>query len=135
MSESRKHILIADSDEEVLIKLERLLQDQGHETATAWSTDQALGLLESCCFDLILASDHPPELSCKRILGAARTHQQATPVIILESREMDAFAEEHFASLGASAFANKWRHREMLETIQQYLDPENCDNVKRAVAG
>ncbi|HXZ80117.1 MAG TPA: response regulator [Terriglobales bacterium] len=127
--------MIADSDEEVLIKLERLLQDQSHETTTAWNTDQALGLLESRSFDLILASDHPPELSCKRILDAARTHQQATPIIILESRETDAFAEQHFASLGGSAFVNKWRHREILESVQQYLDPENCQKVKRAVAG
>jgi len=135
MSETRKHILIADSDEEVLIKLERLLQDQGHETATAWGTDQALRLLESRSFDLILVSDHPPELSCKRVLTAIQALQAGVPAIVLESTETDAFAEQHFTALGASAFVNKWRHPQILEIIQQYLDPENHQTAKRAVAG
>ena len=37
METQRTTILIVDDDEQVLIELERLLEDQGYNTTTAWS--------------------------------------------------------------------------------------------------
>ena len=53
MNIQRKHILIADSDEQSLIELERLLQDEGFETTTAWNTSDTVELLHRGQFDLV----------------------------------------------------------------------------------
>lgn len=64
MEGARKQILILDQDENVLIELERLLQDEGFETTTTWSLKEAFHLLAVKEFDLFLLSDHLPEVSC-----------------------------------------------------------------------
>lgn len=45
-------ILIADNDEEVLVALERILEDEGYSTATAISHEDASIMLSRDSFDL-----------------------------------------------------------------------------------
>jgi CheY-like chemotaxis protein len=45
MDATEAKILIVDNDEHVLIALERELENEGYRTVTAWSGQEALGLL------------------------------------------------------------------------------------------
>jgi CheY-like chemotaxis protein len=51
-------ILIVDDDQDVLIKLEHLLESEGYRTVTAWSGKEALALSETVDFDLLLVDEH-----------------------------------------------------------------------------
>ena|SRR5579884_2924564 len=136
MREARKHILIADTDEEILINLERILQDEGYETATAWSTEQVLKLVESTNVDLILVSEHPPELSCKQVLSFLQHGTANPPCIVMQSAVRHPFAEQHLLSMGAKATVNKWRNHEVIDAVRSHVTPGTARNeTKRAVAG
>lgn len=54
MKTARKKILIADCHEEVLIALEKMLEDAGFDTTTAWTARETLALVDSQVFDLVL---------------------------------------------------------------------------------
>ncbi len=103
----RKHILIADSDEQVLINLEHLLQDEGFETTTAWSTTETLRLLQSGNFDLLLVADHPPEINCEVVLRMRKQEGTKSPLVVLESRPRHPFSEPYLSTLGAASFVPK----------------------------
>ena len=53
-----QRILIADNDEDVLIALERVLENGGYATATALSHSAASRLLEEESFDLCVLDDY-----------------------------------------------------------------------------
>ncbi len=47
MKTSRKKVLVADCHEEVLIALEKMLEDAGFDTTTVWTARDALKLVDS----------------------------------------------------------------------------------------
>ncbi len=65
--ERRKRVLTSDSDEQVLISLERLLENEGIKTVTTWSAQQALELLDGQCFDLLFIGDNSADLALEQI--------------------------------------------------------------------
>ena len=56
----KKKILIADCYVEVLFALGRTVEDAGFDTTTAWTGRDALGLIESQAFDLVLVNKYLP---------------------------------------------------------------------------
>lgn len=121
MTSSRKHILIADSDERSLIELERLLQDEGFETTTAWSTSDAVASLKRERFDLLLVADHPPELNCEQVLRLLRQSVAAVPLIVLETGTRHPFAEPYLMTLGAAHCVQKRRQADVKHAIEGVL--------------
>jgi len=53
-----RRILLADNDEDVLLALERTLEDRGYATATALSHPEACKLLAQARFDLWVLDDY-----------------------------------------------------------------------------
>lgn len=47
MNPGRKRILVLDTDPELLISLEQILEDGGYATTTTWDTGESLDLLDS----------------------------------------------------------------------------------------
>ena len=72
MGTQRKTILIVDDDEQVLIDLERLLEDQGYDTTTVWSGREALQLLQSKTFDFVLLDGDLPDLTREELMRQAQ---------------------------------------------------------------
>lgn len=132
MNRQRKRVLISDCDDEVLIALERLLEDAGFDTTTACSTSEALDLLRMSEFDLVLAADHPPELNCEAILRLAQAKQ--VPVVGLETRPRHPFAEAYLLSLGASRIVHKWDHQQIRNAANELLFTLPGERAKSAVA-
>jgi DNA-binding response OmpR family regulator len=65
-SEPRR-ILLIDNDRDLLTRLKTLLTDEGYDATTAWGGSEALGLLGSKRFDLILLSDHLPDINAREL--------------------------------------------------------------------
>ena len=134
MNIQRKHILIADSDEESLIELEHLLQDEGFETTTAWSTSDTVDLLTRKKFDLMLVADHPPELNCELVLRLRRKAGTQTPLVVLETKPRHPFAEPYLLTLGATQFVQKWQKSDIRSVVRGMLG-QGFSGSKSAVAG
>jgi DNA-binding response OmpR family regulator len=83
MQQSPKHILILDSDETILIELERVLEDAGFRTTTTWNTLDVTKRLDQGEFDLLMVADHPPEVSCELILKQGRQKGSDIPLVVL----------------------------------------------------
>lgn len=133
MDSVKKHILIADSDEQALIALEHLLEDQGFNTTTAWTTNQAMDFLQHDQFDLLLVADHPPEVNCELVLRKTSQGSQ-TPLVVLENLPRHPFAEPYLITLGATKIVHKWQHDEVKSTVAGMLNPSTAITAKSSVA-
>jgi DNA-binding response OmpR family regulator len=121
MASVKKHILIADSDEQALIALERLLENEGFETTTAWSTNETMDLLGRDAFDLLLVADHPPELNCETVLRKTLEKWPLVPTVVLENKPRHPFAEPYLMNLGAAKIVHKWQAQEVKDTVTGML--------------
>jgi CheY-like chemotaxis protein len=119
MRTQNKKILIVDSDESVLIALERVLEEQGYETTTAWELNEALKLMDASRFDVLLVGDHPPDLNCERLLKLLRRGQLWTPCVVMHSAARHPFSEQYLQYLGAHGVACKWNDKEVLEEVKK----------------
>ena len=79
MKRTRKRVLVADCHEDILIILERLLEDAGFDTTTVWTAKEALKLADSHAFDLILINEYLPDAECEDVLRALQKRGQQTP--------------------------------------------------------
>jgi len=58
VGDNRKKILILDNDDRVLWALKDAFETKGHKTWTTWSGQEALGLLRSVEFDVLLTASY-----------------------------------------------------------------------------
>jgi len=133
MNGARMRVLISDCDTDVLIALERVLEDDGFDTTTACTTDETLRLLAQKNFDLILAADHPPELNCEVLLRNSQSG--GIPVVALENGPRHPFAEPYLLSLGAKRIVHKWEYQEVQNAVKDLLVRHVGETAKSAVAG
>ncbi len=79
MKTERKRVLVADCHEEVLIVLEKILEDRGFDTTTVWTAQEALKLAQSGIFDLILVNEYLPDAECEHLLIELRNKGAKLP--------------------------------------------------------
>jgi CheY-like chemotaxis protein len=119
MREQRHKILVVDSDESVLIALQRALEEEGYETTIAWELTEALKVMNTARFDILLVGDHPPDLNCERLLKALRKGQTWIPCVVMHSTARHPFSEQYLQYLGAHGVACKWNDKEVLEEVRK----------------
>jgi CheY-like chemotaxis protein len=122
MDSSRKSILILDHDEQVLMDLESVLESAGFETTTTWDRQEALRLLNSRDFDLLLLGDHPPEVKCAELLKALRSRPSSAPCIVLHSVARYPFEDQYLQRLGAYAVMPRWEGSDLVAKIRECLE-------------
>ncbi len=137
MPQQRKKILVIDNDEDVLITLERALEEKGFDTTTAWDLPEGLELMASSGFDLLLIGDHPPELNCERVLKLLRKEEVTVPCIVMHTAARHPFSEPYLRFLGAGGIACKWNEEEVTAEVARCLAPMPvvAPKVMRAAAG
>jgi DNA-binding response OmpR family regulator len=132
----RTRILVVDNDEDVLISLERVLEENGYDTVTTWSVPDGLDLAASSReFDLLVIGDHPPDLNCERLLKVLLTGEVRLPVVVMHSAARHPFSEPYLRHLGASGIACKWNDKEVLEAVRASLQRLPMITVKPKAMG
>jgi DNA-binding response OmpR family regulator len=121
MKTARKKVLVADCDEEVLIALERMLEDAGFDTTTVWTGRDVLRLLQRQSFDLILVGECLPDTECKEILQALRQTGAPTPCIVLQPRTAAMPAWDAFRHLGACEMLCKREFPQVVRVVTRWL--------------
>ena len=121
MNQSRKRILVADGHEDVLIILERLLEDAGFDTTTVWTAKEALKLLDSQAFDLVLVNEYLPDAECDEVLTALRKRPVHTPCIVMQPSPPEIIDLTRFEALGAKDIVCKHCFRRIVEIVRECL--------------
>ncbi len=121
MKVHRSTILIADGHEDVLITLERLLEDEGYATVTAWTAGEALSVLEKTPVDLILVNEYLPDRPVESLIAECEQRACKPACIIMQPSSPHITDDRRFRSLGVVGVVSKHDHRDLLEAVAQFF--------------
>ena len=121
MKPTRKRILVADCHEDVLIILERLLEDAGFDTTTVWTAKEALNLADSHAFDLILINEYLPDAECEDVLRVLQKRDEQTPCIVMQPSAPEIVDFTRFGALGAKDIVCNHCSRQIVEIVRECL--------------
>jgi DNA-binding response OmpR family regulator len=126
MKTARKKVLVADCHEEVLIVLEKMLEDAGFDTTTAWTAKDALRLVDSEDFDLVLVNEYLPDAECEDLLKALRKTGAETPLVVMQPSATEITDSSGLRALGARDIVCKYAYRQVIEMVRRFLasDPK-----------
>ncbi len=131
MKAQRKKILVADCHEDVLIMLEKLLEDAGFDTTTVWTAKEALRMAESQPFDLVLVNEHLPDAECEEILKALQKRAEPMPCIVMQPSAPEIVDFTRFEALGAKDIVCKHCFQQIVELVRECLV---CDGKRLSPA-
>ena len=121
MKTARKKVLIADCHEEILIVLERMLEDAGFDTTTAWTAKDALQLVDSQSFDLVLVNEYLPDAECEDLLKALRQRGARMPFIVMQPSAPEITDFTVLQALGARDVVCKYAYGQIVEIVSECL--------------
>ena len=121
MKPARRRILIADCHEEVLILLERLFEDAGFNTTTVWTFKEALDLVDSQYFDLVLINEYLPDADCEEMLKALHERRLNVPCVVMQPSAPEIVDLSRFEALGARGIVCKRSLRQIVEVVKDCL--------------
>jgi len=117
----KKRILIADCYVEVLLALERMLEDAGFDTTTAWTGREALGLIQSQTFDLVLVSKYLPDTECEDILKTLQQTSASTPCIVMQPSTPESAELDALRAVGACDVVCKYADYQIVGLVTDWL--------------
>ena len=119
----QKEILLVDDSTTLRTMVKICLKGTGYGLTEAENGMQALELLKTRSFDLILTDLNMPELDGFTFIEEARKLQSAerTPIVVMTSREAETDIERAF-DLGAASYVNKpVKKEELLAVVTRHL--------------
>lgn len=116
-------ILIADNDEDVLVALERVLENEGYATTTAVSHQEASRILSQNAIDLLVLDDYLADRDAIQVLSEFQCSGLAPLVVVTYHRCPSRSEQAQFCSLGVSALINKRAHSELVQVVDHLLQP------------
>jgi DNA-binding NtrC family response regulator len=117
----KQKVLLADCHEDVLIALEKILEDAGFDTTTVWTARDAMRCLESQAFDLILVNEYLPDGECEDVLNALHKKGTQIPCIVMQPSAPQITDFAHLEALGAREIVYKYAYRRIVETVKECL--------------
>lgn len=69
----RKTVLVLDFDADLLINLERTLEDSGFSATTTWNVEEARALAKGGSFDFLVLGNRPPAIDPGAFVTEARS--------------------------------------------------------------
>ena len=103
----KTHVLIVDNDDRTLWKYQEILENAGFSTCATWSGHEALGLLRSGAFDVLLVDDYLPDLHSHDFLERVNRLSIQPAVVVMHSSPAKPADLQCYASLGVSEVIDK----------------------------
>ena len=123
----RKRILVADCHHDSLILLEKILEDAEFDTTTVWTADEALTLLETRAFDLLLVNEYLPDADCDELLQVIKKRGTRLPCIIMQPSATCITALSRLKTFGVLAVVTNRAYPEILAAVRKCLRPEESE--------
>ncbi len=121
MKTARKKILIADCHEEVLIALEKMLEDAGFDTTTVWTARETLALVDSQAFDLVLVNEYLPDAECEDLLKDLQRKGAQMPCIVMQPSAPEITDYTGLRALRAPQVMSKHAYQQIVEIVGECL--------------
>jgi CheY-like chemotaxis protein len=115
--EGQKRVLIVDNNERVLHTFQGMLENAGFNAQTTWSGHEALELLQSGEFDVLLMDDYLPDLHVGDFLNRIGRLPFQPWIVVMQASGPTATNLRHYISLGASAVVRKHHLAEVREAV------------------
>ena len=116
-SERRNKILIVDNDQRALEAFEQVLAKVGFETRTTWSGREALDLLGSQQFDVLLVDDYLPDLHASEFLNRVGQLPVQPWIVVMQASMPTTNDLLRYASLGAFSVVRKHHFEEVRKAV------------------
>lgn len=97
---TKKRILIADTDHDLITRLAVLFEDRGYEATIAWGGRETLELLQYRQFDVILLREHFPDVRQSEIWRTIRLLHRNSTVVLLQDFQPGREMSEKLADIG-----------------------------------
>ena len=100
-----------------------MLEDAGFNTTTVWTAREALKLVDSQPFDLVLVNEYLPDAECEDLLKALRRRGAQMPCIVMQPSAPEITDITTLLALGARDVVCKYAFRQIVEVASNYLPP------------
>jgi len=128
-----RRVLVVDDDPVTLTTHARILSLEGYDVTAADGGRQALALLQTRPFDLLLTDHRMPDVSGLELLAEARECAPHIPVVLYTAMGTRAL-ETAARHLGAAHFsASLWDSKSLVQAVERHLRPK-VDRVERRSA-
>ena len=121
MTTARKKVLIADCHEEVLIILEKLLEDAGFDTTTAWTARGVLKLVDSQVFDIVVINEYLPDAECEELLKKLHNKATQVPCIVMQPSAPEITNAGILRGLGAREIVCRRAPEQVVDAVNRCL--------------
>jgi DNA-binding response OmpR family regulator len=112
---------VIDGHEDVLIELERLLEDEGFDTVTTWSARDGLAILDKVRFDLVLVNEYLPDLDAEDFLQKLVQRRIPDPCMVMQPSAPQITETRKFHNGGAVDVVCKRAHQDLLAAVRKFL--------------
>jgi CheY-like chemotaxis protein len=119
MRDHKCKALILDSDADVLITLQRTLENGGVDTTITWDNVEAQNLVRTIPFDVMLIGDHPPEISVEHTVRDFRRRGASSPCLVLRTTAAGKVHTERLHRLGVAGVLPKREPEKVLQEVQK----------------
>ena len=104
---AKVNVLIVDNDDWILWKFQQLLENAGFNTSATWSGHEALGLLRSGVFDVLLVDDYLPDLHSHDFLERVNGLPIQPSIVVMHGDAAKPDDLQRYESLGVSELVEK----------------------------
>lgn len=105
--QGKTNVLIVDNDERVLMTVQELLENEGFNTVSTWSGQEALSLLRSGRFDVLLVDDYLPDLHAHDFLKRVGSLPIQPWVVVMQASTPTSRELRRYEWLGATIVVDK----------------------------
>jgi CheY-like chemotaxis protein len=116
-------ILVADNDEDVLVALERALEERGYATTVALSGAEACRLLSAGGFDLLVLDDSLSDRDSVQTLTECRNAGIRLLAVVTYHRFPSIDQAARLRELGVRALIDKRAYSDLIEIVDHLLTP------------
>lgn len=117
--EGKTNVLIVDNDERVLVTFQELLENEGFDTVSTWSGREALSLLRSGRFDVLLVDDYLPDLHAHDFLERVGSLPVHPWVVVMQASTPTSTELRRYESLGAATVVDKRNSGRVRQAVSQ----------------
>jgi CheY-like chemotaxis protein len=103
----KRKVLIVDNDDRMLWQFREMLEERGFSTQTTWSGHEALALLKSGNFDILLVDDYLPDLHSHDFLKRVSRLPIRASVVVMHSSPPKPSDLQSYAGLSISELVDK----------------------------
>ena len=137
MNQRRLRILICDIDPDILIHLEKMLEDAGFDTTSTWNVVDLERLLQQHSFQLVIIGDHPSQMDAELLVRKFRGTQEQVPNVLclVWHGHVKECTIERLRSAGATAVVSGQDDVSILEQVRFCLQNANFDDKSLLMAG